>query len=154
MKQTRPAALATKDLRQFTQDLRAVSDICGHSWAYPPPVGAFPPIKGTCWPHLSAYISTGGLINADVQQPSTAVANAASVAAGKGECRQWSRTGKCHFGDDCVYQHVRPHTAAAGTKRRGVTGGGSADGRRLRGGSPGYEGLGKGKAGAAGGSGG
>ena len=59
---TRLAALATKDLRQFTQDLRAVSDICGHSWAYPPPVGAFSPIKGPCWPHLSAYISTGGLI--------------------------------------------------------------------------------------------
>ena len=37
--------LVTKDVRMFTQDLRAVSDVCGHGWAYPPPVGVFPPIQ-------------------------------------------------------------------------------------------------------------
>ena len=126
---TRLAALATKDLRTFAQDLRTVSDICGHSWASPPPVGASPSIKGPCSPHLSAYTSSGGLINTDVQQPSTALANAARVAAGKGDCRQWSRNGKCRFRDDCVYQHVvRPRKVAAGTQRHGAADGGSTDG--------------------------
>ena len=36
---------------------------------------------------------------------------------------------QCRFGDDCVYKRVvRPQTAAAGTKRRGVTRGGYVDG--------------------------
>ena len=110
-------ALATKDIRKFTQDLRAVSDACGPSWAYPPPVGACPAIQGPRWPHLSAYIS-GNLINADLQHARPALANAIGVAVGKGESRQWSLNGKCRFSDECVYQHVvRPRKTVAGTQR-------------------------------------
>lgn len=75
----RLATVTTKDIRRFSQDLRAACDVCGQSWVYPPPVGVFLPIQRPRWPHLSAYISTGGLINADVQQPPPALANAASV---------------------------------------------------------------------------
>lgn len=31
----------------FTLDLRAVSDFCGHPWAYPPALSAFPAISGS-----------------------------------------------------------------------------------------------------------
>ena len=65
----RLADLVKKDIEKFTLDLRRVSDVCGHAWAYPPAVGAFPAIPGPSWPRLRAYISSGGLINADVHQP-------------------------------------------------------------------------------------
>ena len=65
-KRTRLADLVKKDLEKFTLHLRTVSDLCGHSWAYPPAVGAFPAIPRSFWPRLRAYMSSGGLINADV----------------------------------------------------------------------------------------
>ena len=42
----RLADLVKKDIEKFTLDLRRVSDVCGHGWAYPPAVGAFPAIPG------------------------------------------------------------------------------------------------------------
>ena len=68
----RLADLVKKDIERFTLDLRKVSDVCGHGWAYPPTVGAFPAIPGPFWPRLRAYTSNGGLINADVHQPTVA----------------------------------------------------------------------------------
>ena len=65
----RLADLVKKDIEKFTLDLHRVSDVCGHTWAYPPAVGAFPAIPGPSWPRLRAYISSGGLINADVHHP-------------------------------------------------------------------------------------
>ena len=38
----RLADLVKKDIEKFTLDLRRVSDVCGHGWAYPLAVGAFP----------------------------------------------------------------------------------------------------------------
>ena len=40
------ADLIKKDIERFDLDLRKVSDLCGHSWAYLPAVGAFPAIQG------------------------------------------------------------------------------------------------------------
>ena len=88
----RLADLVKKDLKKLTLDVRTVSDLCGHSWAYPPAVGAFPAIPRPFWPRLRAYISSGGLTNADVHQPTVAP----TVVAGdrEGECRQWARTAR------------------------------------------------------------
>ena len=52
----RLADLVKKDIERFTLDMRRVSDVCGHGWAYPPAVGAFPAIPGPFWPRLRAYI--------------------------------------------------------------------------------------------------
>ena len=82
----RLAALVKKDIENITLDLRRVSYVCGHGWAYPPAVGAFPTIPGPSWPRLHAYISSGGLINADIHQPPVAPTVAAGARAG--ECRQ------------------------------------------------------------------
>ena len=46
------ASSATKDIRKFTQDLGAVSDASGDSWAYPLRVGALPAIPGPRFPHF------------------------------------------------------------------------------------------------------
>ena len=82
----RLADLVKRDIEKFTLDLRRVSDVCGHTWAYPPAVGAFPAIPGPSWPRLRAYISSGGLINADVHQPT--VAPTAATGDREGECWQ------------------------------------------------------------------
>ena len=123
----RLADLIQKDLETFTLDLRTASDFCGYRLAYPPAVGAFPDIPGPHGPRLRAYISSGGLINADVHHSTVAP----TVAAGdrEGECQQWAKNGKCRFGATCVFTHVDPaRSAGSGTKGRGATGGGSADG--------------------------
>ena len=78
----RLADLVKKDIEKFTLDLRRVSDVCGHGWAYPPAVGAFPAITGPFWPRLRAYISSGGLINAHVHQPTVAPTVAAGAREG------------------------------------------------------------------------
>ena len=123
----RLADLVKRDIEKFTLDLRRVSDVCGHTWAYPPAVGAFPAIPGPSWPRLRAYISSGGLINADVHQPT--VAPTAATGDREGECRHWAKNGRCRFGTACVFTHDGPARAAgSGTKRRGSTRGGPADG--------------------------
>ena len=68
----RLADLVKKDIERFILDLRKVSDVCDYGWAYPPAVGAFPTTPGPFWPRLRAYISSGGLINANVHQPTVA----------------------------------------------------------------------------------
>ena len=123
----RLADLVEKDTEKFILDLRRVSDVCDHAWAYPPAVGAFPAIRGPSWPRLRTYISSGGLINAGVHQPT--VAPTAAAGDREGECRQWAKNGLCRFGAACVFMHVGPARAAgSGTKRRGATGGGPTDG--------------------------
>ena len=123
----RLADLVTKDIEKFTLGLRRVSDVCGHGWAYPPAVGAFPAIPGPFWPRLRAYISSGGLINADVHQPT--VAPTVSAGAREGEYRRWAKNGTCRFGSASVFTHVGSARAAGSrTKRRGATGGVPVDG--------------------------
>ena len=119
--------LIKKDIERFTLDLRKVSDVCSHSWAYPPAVGAFPAIPGPFWLHLRPYIASGGLINADAHHPT--VAATVVAGAGEGECRQLAKNSRCRFGATCLFTHIGSARAArSGTKRHGVTGGGSADG--------------------------
>ena len=90
-------------------------------------MGAFPAIPGPFWPRLRAYISSRGLINANVYQPT--VAPTVAAGAREVECRQWAKNGTCRFGAACVFTHVGSARAAgSGTKRRGATGGGPADG--------------------------
>ena len=93
-----------KDIERFILDLRKVSDLCGHSWANPPAVGAFPAIPGPFWPRLRAHIASGGLINADVHHPT--VAPTVAAGAQEDECRQWAKNGKRRFGATCVFTHV------------------------------------------------
>ena len=122
----RLADLVKENIEGFTLDLRRVSDVCGHGWAYTPAMGAFPAIPGPFWPRLRACISSGGLINADVHQPT--VAPTVAAGAREGECRQWAKIGTCRFGAACVFTHVGSARAAgSGTKRRRATGGGPAD---------------------------
>ena len=151
----RLAELVKKDIIKLTMDLRAASDICGHNWAYPPAVTAFPAIPGPLWLRLNAYIKIGGLINADVLQSAVAVALGLAIAAGiaDGVCRQWSRNGRCRFGATCIFKHVGPAQAGGnGTKRAagGGTGGGSANGGTAAGDAPAKKAKGKGKAVTAG----
>ena len=49
----RLADLVKEDIEKFTLDLRRVSDVGGHGWAYPPALGAFPAIPGPFWPRLA-----------------------------------------------------------------------------------------------------
>ena len=51
------ADLIKKDIERFTLDLRKVSDLCGHSWAYLPALGALLAIQGPVWTRLCAYIN-------------------------------------------------------------------------------------------------
>ena len=123
----RLADFIKKDIKRFILGLLKVSDLCSHSCAYPPAVGAFPAIPGPFWPRLRGYVASGGLINADVHHPT--VAPTVAAGAREGECRQWTKNGKCRFGATCVFTYVGSARAAgSGNKRLGATGGGSADG--------------------------
>ena len=75
----------------FTMDLRAVSDICGHRLGYQPAVSGFPAIPGAHWSRLDAQIKNGGFTNADDLQTTVAVAPVPVIVAGvaEGECRRW-----------------------------------------------------------------
>ena len=66
-------------------------------------------------------------INADVRHPT--VASTVAAGAREGECRHSSKNGKCRLGATFAFTHFAPtHAAGNGTKPRGATGGGSADG--------------------------
>ena len=97
-----------------------MSDICGHNWAYPPAVDSFPAIPGPHWPRLDAYKKSGGLINADILQPAAAIALGPAIAAGvaDGECRPWSRNGRCRFGVTCIFKHVGSAQAGGNSTKR------------------------------------
>ena len=120
----RLAESVRKDMLKFTMNLRAVSDICGHSCVYPPAVSAFPAIAEPHWPRLDAYMKSGGLINADVLQSAVAVAPGPAIAAGiaDGECRQWSRNGRWRFGDTYIFKHVGPAQAGENGAKRAAGG--------------------------------
>ena len=90
----RLADLVKKDIERSTLDLPRFR-MYGHGRAYPPAVGAFPAIPEPFWPRLRAYIFSGGLINADVHQPT--VAPTLAAGAREGECRQWAKNCTCRF---------------------------------------------------------
>ena len=59
MRETNTNSKLERDIEKFTLDLRRVSDVCGHTWAYPPAVGAFP-ASGSGGGASSSSRSSGG----------------------------------------------------------------------------------------------